>query len=294
MKKYIWIFLLLCSSRVGAQDYFDSSVHYLTIGHNTAEDPELYWHSYYHMVLDSVYNDTQYYSMMGNGIEPFYYYQFKVIGKRVYQGTGKNYLKNYLLYDFSLKEGDTAWVNGGPTSWLSLLTVDSIRTIQLGPFTYVAHHVTAGWLQFPFVFIEHIGSLENGVLFYDYHAFEHSSALITLCKSDTLMLWRDHVVIKSGQNTCHPVFYKSSIEQNTLDRKAFAYPNPSNGVIQISSIYADEELVLEIYNMSGQKMLEAMKVMAGQEIDLQYLPKGLYCVHLLTAYGTIQQVLSME
>jgi hypothetical protein len=302
MKKYILLLFVFCFTQLKSQQFFNSGVHYLTIGEGYDGSSWWYWHDYYHMVLDSVSNDTQYYTKWNTNRPNTDTGQaniraeekFKVIYKRVFISRDESEKGDFLLYDFNLEEGDSARVNGFGASMIhknALLIVDSIRNIQLGPFTYKAQYVKVN--ERPFTFVENIGSLENGVLFFSHYEFESGNEMINLCRSDTLLFWKEHFLVKSGGNTCSPVFYRSDINNPAISSQAFAFPNPSNGVVQIHTGDLTENLALEIYGMNGQ-LIMAVKVADQEFMDLRALPAGLYYVRLLSPDGDRQQVLSID
>jgi hypothetical protein len=304
MKTCFVLVLLLSAMSLRSQSFFDSGVYYLTIagGHLPGECCS---HSYYRMLLDSTANDTEYYSMSSNNRNlsktgVFHVRaNFKVINKRVYakrdvNGPPKG---DFLIYDFNLGEGDSARVNGFGASVMdtgSLLVVDSIRDIKLGPFIYKAQYVKVNSRGFPqrFVLVEHIGSLENGVEYYYSQMFEAYSHMINLCRNDTLLYWEHDFVVKSGGNTCSPVFV-SGISEKKISSKPFVYPNPSAGIIQIQSDDIGEDPVLEIYNMSGQ-LLRKANVKPEQEVEVGDISPGIYLVKLLTDSRSRSQVLVIE
>jgi hypothetical protein len=208
--KALFLFLFFTAfNLVEAQSFFDSSNTYLCVGKGMGRS---YSHHKYRMVLDSVVSDTEYYKMENDyyGVKSSNAYSFKFIkGKVLYHYKGSN-RGEMLLYDFSLKEGDTTRV-GGFTSMIfpnSLLTVDSIRLIQFGGKMRKGMYVHVANMHWPFLWIENIGSIENGVLYTNHVQMETYNELVNLCHADSLWYWKDHEVIKSGANTCSPVFLR--------------------------------------------------------------------------------------
>jgi hypothetical protein len=302
MKKVMVLVLFFSALQLKSQQFFDSGVYYLTIGEGGDPSSWFYDHRYYHMVLDSMSNDTEYYTMW-NANRPntdtghvFIHAneQFKVINKRVFISLDGFDKGDFLLYDFNLEEGDSARVNGFGASIIhknALLIVDSIRNIKLGPFTYKAQYVRVNGI--PFTFVEHIGSIENGVLFFGYREFESFNVMINLCRNDTLLYWKKHDVVKNDWNTCSPVFY-SDISGLKISSRPFLFPNPCSGIVQIDADKStNENLVLEIYGMNGQ-LLMTLNVANREPVDLRSLSSGIYYVRLLSPDGNHQQVLIME
>jgi hypothetical protein len=301
MKNCLFLACLLSVMNLSSQPFFDSSVHYLTV-HCAGPTPAEFGCSdnYYRMTLDSVSGDTEFYTRSNlRSSKELHDNKFKVIHKKVFiHNPHQVDPGDYLLYDFSLAEGDTAWVNGFGASFIqpnSLLRVDSIRPIKLGPFLYRAFYVSVGISPYNYrlVFVEHIGSLENGLLFYQSREFESGSTLVALCKNDTLMQWQNSVVVKSGHNTCHPEFV-SGIQEEFLAKTPFIFPNPSHGLIQIKSEFLSGEApAVEVYNMAGQLLLKT-EVKEDQVMDVGGISKGLYVIKLITGSGRMSQMVLIE
>ena len=293
MKAFFLILFFAALNTTEAQTFFDSSYTYITVGQGMGQ---WYSHHKYRMVLDSIVSDTEYYKMEDDlyGVKSVNDYSFKYInGKVIYQYKGSN-RGEMLLYDFNLKEGDTMRIGGIGGSMIfpnSLLTVDSIRQVQFAGKLRKGMYVSVMPMGLRFLWFEHIGSFENGILYSNHIQMEAYNELINLCKSDTLLYWKDSDVIKSDSNTCHPVFYGSSIQDTDfLGFKMF--PNPFKDNVHF--LDWDGHIVdLKIYNVNGQVVFEA-EVDTNMGLDLSKLAKGFYWVKMSNGQKVSTQMLVKE
>ncbi len=69
----------------------------------------------------------------------------------------------------------------------------------------------------------------------------------------------------------------TAVEENRVE--AFVYPNPTNGVVRIEGVEADE---VRVYNALGQ-MVEIVR--RTNEIDVEGLPEGVYLLRITDAEG---------
>ena len=275
-----------------AQTFFDSSNTYLCVGKGMGRS---YSHHKYRMILDSIVSDTEYYKMENDyyGVKSSNAYRFKFIkGKVLYHYKGSN-RREMLLYDFSLKEGDTTRV-GGFTSMIfpnSLLTVDSIRLVQFGGKIRKGMYVHVANMNWPFLWIENIGSIENGVLYTNRVQMETYNELVNVCHADSLWYWKNHEVIKSGASTCNPVFYGSSIQSSDFHGYKM-FPNPFNN--EVHFLDWDGHVVdLKIYDVNGQIVFDEV-VDTDMGLDLSKLAKGFYCVKMSNGLKFSTQILVKE
>lgn len=291
MKKYIWVtFFLLLTECVQAQ-FFDSTVHYLTVECRSVDDHGC-THSSYQLLLDSSKADTQYfqikYSHGGNKYNKY----LKTIDRRVYIKTSADYS---LLYDFSLKVGDTVKVLENMQELYGVIQpnsnyiLDSITRVKLGADSFNLFHVRVGnhYKMIDLRVIDGIGSLENGVFYFDHLQFEDNSDLLTICKNGELLVYRNHYVVKSGQNTCQPVFYKTNLSELVGGAHLQVFPNPGSGHFALNT----SEWMLkdvQVISASGQLVYDVLAT-TSNEIDLSLLNSGVYQVLV-----KIQGVLLMQ
>jgi hypothetical protein len=171
----------------------------------------------------------------------------------------------------------------------SLMTVDSVRQVFFGGKMRKGLYVHSSF--FNFLWIENIGSVENGVLYIDHMRMEVYNELVNLCKSDTLLYWKNHEVIKFGANTCSPVFYGASIHDNDFHGYKM-FPNPFKDNVHF--LDWDGHLVnLKIYNVNGQVVFDA-EVDTNMGLDLSKLAKGFYWVKMSNGQKVSTQMLVKE
>ncbi|HEY1046784.1 MAG TPA: T9SS type A sorting domain-containing protein [Bacteroidia bacterium] len=259
--------------KISQAQFFDSSVHYLTVQTSYGGNVN-YSHNDYQILFDSVFNDTQYYHVKNAIGTDKDIKNLKTYNRKVYV----KYIDEYsLLYDFSLKVGDTTKVIG---FWGSLIKpnsdyiLDSITRMKLGIETFNVHHVRVDG--FPFQFIDSIGSIENGLFYYEYNQFESRSELVTLCKKERLIIYKDHDVVKSGKNTCHPVFYSNSIHEINRPLELQIFPNPGKANFTLKTDPAVSKDI-QIWNANGQ-LVYSVSESTGNELDLDQLSPGIYQV----------------
>jgi len=293
MKAFLLTLFLVAMNTAGAQAFFDSANTYLCIGKGMGMS---YSHHKYRMVLDSIVNDTEYYKMEDDlyGEKLVNAHSFKYIdGKVLYQYKWSN-RGEMLLYDFNLKEGDTTRVGGMGASMIfpnSLLRVDSIRQVQFAGKLRKGMYVSVMPRGFRFLWFEHIGSVENGILYPNQIQMESYIEMVNFCHADSLWYWKNHEVIKSGANTCSPVFYGASIQDNDfLGYKMF--PNPFKDNVHF--LDWDGHIVdLKIYNVNGQVVFDA-EVDTNMGLDLSKLAKGFYWVKMSNGQKVSTQMLVKE
>lgn len=274
MKKHYLLFLLLSAYQLSNGQFFDSSVHYLAVNCGYMSGLDCF-HRDYQIVLDSNQADTQYYHVQYapgsmHGIEFLKVYNKKVFAKSNY--------KYGLLYDFGIQIGDTVIVTGGigPSMIFqnSKCILDSVSKIKLGDEIYNLQHVKIKG--FPFQFIDSIGSLENGLFYYEHYQFESRSDLVALCKKGNLLVYKDHQVVKTGKNSCHPVFYENSIHEFNQSVQLQIFPNPGSGLFTLNT---EEWLAkdIQVVNANGQ-LVHEVSGSYSNELDLGQLSPGIYQV----------------
>jgi hypothetical protein len=120
---------------------------------------------------------------------------------------------------------------------------------------------------------------------------ETYNELVNLCHADSLWYWKNHEVIKSGANTCNPVFYKSSIQSSEFHGYKM-FPNPFKG--EVHFLDWDGHVVdLKIYDVNGQIVFDEV-VDTDMGLDLSKLAKGFYCVKMSNGKKFSTQILVKE
>lgn len=91
-----------------------------------------------------------------------------------------------------------------------------------------------------------------------------------------------------------PLSEINSIESNPLCDDFIIFPNPTNGYITIKNISSIK--TIEIINMLGVVVYSDLTTSSGKnvEVDLSYLPKGLYVIKVGTERNTLTKKLIIE
>lgn len=85
------------------------------------------------------------------------------------------------------------------------------------------------------------------------------------------------------------------VSENSVGNIVSAYPNPGNGIFQLTSGNAQEEITtLEVYNAAGQKIISCAPGSATYAVDLQTQPAGIYFVQMLIEGKVVQKKLVKE
>lgn len=80
-----------------------------------------------------------------------------------------------------------------------------------------------------------------------------------------------------------------SAENDELAGSLVVYPNPSNGIVNLSveGLSPSSEPVVHVYSMTGQLVHQsAINVNVRSTIDLSFLPKGTYIINVDAKLGT--------
>jgi hypothetical protein len=242
---------------------------------------------YYISAQDTTINDTVYRKVLVN--EQYGYYPSGIAGfiredtaeRRVYFRSyyGWNHpIKDRLLYDFSIDEGDTLDVYGLYCETESnTFKVTSKSTIELlnGEHRTIwdLHHLYDPY-QEPDQWIEGMGSL-NGVLFPFCSEIGIISAYVEL-----LCHFEDDVKLyMSAQDTCF-VDWTTGVQAN-MQHNIQLYPNPVTNVLYLTT-HGDSERfnAYEIYNLSGLKVAEGRLFNNSYAIPVDYLGSGMYLLRI--------------
>ncbi|HAD33630.1 MAG TPA: hypothetical protein DCF44_03905 [Chitinophagaceae bacterium] len=100
------------------------------------------------------------------------------------------------------------------------------------------------------------------------------------------------VFISSSYSTCAPYdtitnnysFYvgPNSIREHTYDNKYILSPNPVNNQFKILTTDNSTITKIEVCNILGDKVFEINEPLLNSNIDISFLPKGLYLLSLYT------------
>ncbi len=268
--KFTFTFTLtLLSFQLPAQ-YLDTSLKYRTA--ITYLSPNINYIPYYYgIALDSINNDTQFYhtkdlTFKGALIDSM---RIKYINGKIWTNLFNYNDRNafQLMYDFNRKQGEKIRFSASFFVEDSAY-IDSVRSIQLNNKKYTAQYLSNGH-----ILVDSLGSLRNGLIIKNW-GFEQQYDLIMLCKNDELLYWRDHDLVKSGQNTCYPELFPTRID--VLKNTAFTIsPNPCTNSFIIHSI-SHPQAYYVIYNSIGKKIRQNMLNLPISEENIEDLSTGVY------------------
>ncbi|MBW6492785.1 MAG: T9SS type A sorting domain-containing protein [Lentimicrobium sp.] len=96
--------------------------------------------------------------------------------------------------------------------------------------------------------------------------------------------------------TLHPIVCKTLGISEKADPEASVAPNPSTGIVNIQKWRSTSVVELEIFSMSGKSMYKRSfpGAVTNFNIDLSYLPKGIYMLRLRDDKRQHNQKLLME
>lgn len=177
--------------------------------------------------------------------------------------------KEYLLYDFTKILGDTISINnpwtGGPSD-LIVFSIDSLeladgyyKTIDVGIYDSPSGnpHIIDTW-------IEGIGSI-NGLFYSGFFYFDIGYQLLCFHYENNL------IYLNSPDGSCGYIMV--GLNSNNWIEEIRVKPNPVTDQLIIES---QLELIVEIYNISGRKLISTRV----HEIDVSYLINGLYILKI--------------
>jgi hypothetical protein len=194
--------------------------------------------------------------------------------KRIYY-TGTDFLgfphyKEWLLYDFDVQEGDTVWHTDTGYDYTVIEKIDSVIVGNQFRRRYKVNTWRNYYFKDEEFWIEGIGSIKNGLL-------GHITDIPTCCyhfwefvcfseKSATKYL-------NSSFDDCYPSFHVSSPDERLHLPEINIYPNPVFGKIMVGNVPYGNDLIISIFNSTGQVILENM------------LQPGLNAIHLPESKG---------
>lgn len=222
------------------------------------------WYGYYYSTTDKVYFSFE------NENRPFNF-QFNA-DEGVY----------YLLYDFAMEVGDTAYTDEVGMSDTIQVTVDSIAMENL-----LGNMLKHFYLSNGDVIVDKFGSLQG--LFRPYsRSFEMGQRL---CYAHNYFLTENtSTVYIYYPPTCFPS--NIGIEEINME-EVIAYPNPANDLLNITS-----ELPISnytIYSATGMAIKVATSLSNNDlELNVSELPAGVYFVELTDQSGNAQTVHFMK
>jgi hypothetical protein len=187
----------------------------------------------------------------------------------------------YLLYDFSLEVGDTAYTDdlgGGPSQPVTIdsITMEDIYGVMLKHF----------YLSNSDIIVEKIGSLQG--LFRPYsRSFEINQNLCSFYGS----------FLTAGLSTPY-VYYMENcpsglgLETNEMNAVT-AYPNPADDRLNVTTPFPISRC--DVYSATGTIVLTSSRIQENNmELDVSGLSSGVYFLKLKVANGTPQMVYFMK
>lgn len=177
--------------------------------------------------------------------------------------------KEFMLYDFGVKTGDTVtinnpWVEGKMK--LNVFDIDSIelngsyyKNIELGFYLnpYDPPYISDHW-------IRGIGSTQ-GLYLSGSRTMDGGFQLLCFHRNDTL------IYLNSPDGSCGYLF--NGVKTNSLVSEVKLSPNPVFDKLSITSI---NDILAEIYDNSGKKVISSN----SKQIDVSHLVKGIYIVKI--------------
>lgn len=313
------ISLLLFINNLKSQSFFEDSASYYTYSsaYNLGGGsfvPSLYKEQVF---LDSITSSGEHYHVKPSNyiyihqLELSKNYNLRVLDSQVFftgflfrDDKDSFWNENLLIYDYTLKVGDTLSINfNSPSDTVSVL-IDSISTMQTldGQYRMVQYFSPLNGSS-----IRHVRNLINETNFnimglcgingfLPYLKFYRSKSLFSVCKSDELIYQNDSFIshferdLKSygyqyGQtiinNSCNldslenMIWLINKLDINTTVKTSFKiYPNPTHQLIQIEGL---ENSVYKIFNAKGQLINQSV---LDKTIDISHLQSGLYWIHI--------------
>lgn len=177
--------------------------------------------------------------------------------------------KEFMLYDFDVKTGDTVSIDNPWAFGEIELIVFDIDSLELNGNYY--KNIALGFIDSysgkPYVFdqwIEGIGSTQ-GFYLSGLHMMDMGYQLLCFHRNDTL------IYLNSPDGTCG--YLSTGVKTNSLISEVKLSPNP---VFDKLSIISNLDFQVEIYDNSGKKVISSDK----KQIDVSHLVRGIYIVKI--------------
>lgn len=168
---------------------------------------------------------------------------------------------------------------------LSNLTIDDTTVADFESWTYEYTYSLAEGASIPTVeATTQEGSATFGVNATD--TLPGTTTIIVTAEDGTELTYKINFTVE-GSN---------SIADLELMNSLSVYPNPSNGLVNIS-LTSNQDVTLSLINTAGQELINKTYTVAGQfneQLDLQALPKGIYIIKLSTNNGNAIQRIVLE
>lgn len=199
--------------------------------------------------------------------------------------------QEFLLYDFSLTEGDSilAESNGEYDLYFNVTDIDTIdyngverRKITLQFYNYA-------WV----TWIEGIGNIEG--LLMDWRSYTMAmdpmpNVRLRCYEYNEECLYSDFSFNESIYDCYTPLY--TGLENNEFESEVSIYPNPTKDYFCINSSAPIKQLI--ICNLLGQKLKEYNTSEITSSIDIIGLNKGVYVVKIYTDKAVLSQKIIVE
>lgn len=182
----------------------------------------------------------------------------------------------YLLYTFNnLDSGMVLPIDTGATK----ITVVGIDSVLMGDHYRKRYKIFQDNLLGYDYWIEGIGSSKD--LFIPF-TYEFEWFYYTLCFTDTTTYY---INSPNGEDSCH---YYIPVGINEINLNNFkVFPNPASKTINIKTSEENLNSSVNIYNSTGQLVIQKRIVAPELEINIESIKPGLYMVKLITPDRTL-------
>ena len=227
----------------------------------------------YHKILSS--DD----SLLMNRSQIWYGLRNDTAARKVFMfDNGSN--QEWLLYDFSLNEGDTISLSWGGTGRYYLSVITNIDTLLLNGKDHLVYYTSYG-LEARAPYIEGIGSVSG--LFEDTDFFEGGTELVCLMTGEDRMPYFTY-----WPNTCELYHWTGLGDPLPAPRdEVSVFPNPLDYSSQLE-LKSENDMVLQIsiYKLSGQAVFESQDI-PSNSLSLGDILKdsGVYFYTIITRNG---------
>ncbi|HDQ15695.1 MAG TPA: T9SS type A sorting domain-containing protein [Bacteroidetes bacterium] len=212
--------------------------------------------------------------------------------EKIFRWDGQEFI---LMYDFTLKEGDTLKVEIKQyplCDSVSPITIDSITTIIVSGITLKVQHISFAYSlegqsgRIKDSIVERIGRL-RGFIFKPDCGTEYWSTDLLRCYSDSQLefiteWWKDAY---PGAPCDTAIYGPNFIETDGIDNQIIIYPNPCKNYIEINNSSLINRVT--IYNVLGQQMMLIEPNDIFIRLDLSSLTYNIYFLIIETENGIL-------
>ena len=172
--------------------------------------------------------------------------------------------REFMLYDFDVKKGDTVTINNPWAEGEMELIVSEVDSIELNDTYYkgidLGYYLSQNRFYISDHWIKGIGSTQ-GLHLSGVRMVDAGYRLLCFHRNDTL------IYLDSPDGTCG--YLSTGIKTNPLSSNIKLSPNPVSNQL---SIISNHDLVIELYNSLGKKIISSDRKL----IDVSNLVNGVY------------------